>query len=275
MSNRLTSNFGKLSIFFCCAVILCLTSCGRDDDQVVSVDQEEFSAEDRKAISNSLENAIDNHEGYDVINPQATSEMAAFHEYLNRNYQALVNTDRVTNRNDFSWSIHVLDDEESKNAFITPGGAMYITTALLKSIKTEHELIGILAHEISYADGDVLINKLKNQFDGGVLLFEIIQGFNPPELPSMAAALKDISFTEEEVLAADSYAVDIICDFLYDPHGIRDFLKRITTSEEKVDWQINRPSTEDRNKQVELNASGCGPGRRFEDRYQYFLENLQ
>ena len=260
-------------LFFTCALLL-LSSCGRDDDVVINEDKKEFNAEELQAMSTFLEESIKDNSDFVVLNPQSTSEMAAFYEYLDRIYQSLVNTDRVTNRNEFNWVIHVLQDEESKNTFITPGGAMYITTGMLKTIQTEHELISILAHEICYADNGLLLEKLKTDYHGTVL-FQIINGQNPSELPEMAANLKNTSFTVEEVMVADSYAVDIICDFLYDPHGMRDFTKRAISNELQLDWLSNRPGTTDRSKLIEQAASGCGPGGTFEDRYQGFLKKLQ
>lgn len=264
----------RIGSLFCVLVILLLSSCGRDDDRVILEDKEEFNAEELQAMSTFLEESIQANSEFTVLNPQATSEMAAFYEYLDRIYQSLVNTARVSNRNKFNWVIHVLQDEDSKNAFITPGGAMYITTAMLKTIQTEHELISILAHEICYADNGLLLEKLKLEYDG-TILFQVINGQNPSELPEMAAGLKNISFTEEEVTAADSYAVEIICDFLYDPHGMRDFTKRAISEEIQLDWMDNRPGTTDRSKLIEQAASGCGPGAVFETRYQDFLKKLQ
>ncbi len=266
--------FNKVGVLFSVLVLLLLSSCGRDDDTVILEDKEEFNAEELQAMSSFLEESINDNSSFIVLNPQATSEMAAFYEYLDRIYQSLVNTERVTNRNKFNWVIHVLQDEESENTFITPGGAMYITTAMLKTIRTEHELISILAHEICYADNGLLLEKLKLDYDGTVL-FQVINGQNPSELPEMAASLENISFTEEEVMAADSYAVDIICDFLYDPHGMRDFTKRAIGNELQLDWMDNRPGTKDRTKLIEQAAAGCGPGGTFEDRYQDFLKKLQ
>jgi len=261
-------------MLLCAFAILLLSSCGRDDDTVILEDKEEFNAEELQEMSFYLEQAINNNSSFEVLNPVATSEMAAFYEYLDRIYQSLINTERVTNRNKFNWVIHVLKDEDSKNTFITPGGAMYITTAMLKTIETEHELISVLAHEVCYADNGLLLEKLKMDYDGTVL-FQVINGQNPGELPEMAESLQNITFTEEEVVAADSYAVDIICDFLYDPHGMRDLIKRAVANEEQLDWLDNRPSIMDRGKLIEQAAAGCGPGGTFKARYQDFLKKLQ
>ena len=272
-SKQFSTKLYQCLLFACCISILLLSGCRRDDDTVVLVDQEEFSAMDRQIISDYLQNEIDNNASFTLLNPVSTSEIAAFYEYLDRNYQTLIRTDRVLNRDKLNWSIHILKDDEIKNTFITPGGAMYITTGMLKTIQTEHELVNILAHEISYADSDVLINKLKELYDGTVL-FEIIAGKNPPELIKMAEGLQNIHYSESEVLDADSYAVDIICDFLYDPHGMRDFLYRVMETGEDLIWLKNRPSSNDRPILVEQSASGCGPGSTFESRYQMFVAKL-
>jgi predicted Zn-dependent protease len=254
--------------------VLILTSCSRDEDTILIRDQEEFNAEERSSMSVYIEAAIEDNTSFTVINPQATTGIALFYEYLDKIYQSLVNTERVANRNSWKWAIKILKDDESKNTFITPGGTMYITTGMLKTIRTEHELISILAHEISYADEDVLLEKIKTEY-GGDVLFEVVNGLNPPELPKIAEGLQNMAYSEEEVLHADSFAVDIICDFLYNPHGMRDFLKRVIENEvENLNWLNNRAGSANRNTLIEQHASGCGPGGTFESRYQEYLLKL-
>jgi beta-barrel assembly-enhancing protease len=255
-------------------MLLVMTSCGRDEDTVLIIDQEEFSAEERYSMSVHIGEAIEDNAAFTVINPKATVDIDSFYVYLDRIYQSLVNTAQVTNRNSWKWAIKILKDDASKNTFITPGGTMYITTGMLKTIRTEHELISILAHEISYADGDVLLGKIKEEY-GGDVLFEVVNGINPPELPVIAEELQNMTYSEEEVVYADRFAVGVICDFLYDPHGMRDFLKRVIENEEEnLDWLDNRIGTADRAMLIEQNASGCGPGGTFESRYQEYVLKL-
>jgi len=54
-----------------------------------------------------------------------------------------------TERPDLPWQFGVLDDNDV-NAFASPGGYVLITKGLLSHMKSEAELAGVLAHEISH-----------------------------------------------------------------------------------------------------------------------------
>jgi len=54
-----------------------------------------------------------------------------------------------TERPDLPWQFGVLDDNDV-NAFASPGGYVFITKGLLSHMKSEAELAGVLAHEISH-----------------------------------------------------------------------------------------------------------------------------
>lgn len=58
-------------------------------------------------------------------------------------------TQQQTERSDLTWRFGVLDTD-SVNAFAAPGGYVFITRGLLLNMRTEAELAGVLAHEISH-----------------------------------------------------------------------------------------------------------------------------
>ncbi len=247
-----------------------LSSCRKGDgDELIHKDQNEFSPEDRVMIGEELDAIIESETGtFNLLNE---NNYSTIYEYFQTIFNSLVNTSAVENRDNFNWKLKVIVADDISNSFITPGGTFYITTGLLKSINSEHELISVIGHEIYYADSDVLLSKLRKQYSG-VILGDILLGNSPAEARDMAMWLKDISYMEEEVLEADQFAIDIICDFLYDPRGMKDFLDREAIRESI--WAINRPSTDDRLMLIDTNVGGCGPGSTFEERYQQFLEML-
>jgi predicted Zn-dependent protease len=54
-----------------------------------------------------------------------------------------------TDRPDLPWTFGVLKDE-GFNAFATPGGNIFVTSGLVKKMRSEAELAGVLAHEIAH-----------------------------------------------------------------------------------------------------------------------------
>jgi predicted Zn-dependent protease len=53
----------------------------------------------------------------------------------------------------YRWNFHLLADEETINAFALPGGEIFFTYGLLKRLKTEDQVAGVLGHEIGHVIG--------------------------------------------------------------------------------------------------------------------------
>ncbi|MBU0620689.1 MAG: M48 family metalloprotease [Gammaproteobacteria bacterium] len=71
---------------------------------------------------------------------------AAVQRYVNRVGRWLA---MQTERPDLPWVFGVLDDDDV-NAFAAPGGYIFITKGLLERMRSEAELAGVLAHEMSH-----------------------------------------------------------------------------------------------------------------------------
>lgn len=50
----------------------------------------------------------------------------------------------------FTWHFHIIDDKEV-NAFSLPGGQVYINSGLLKVVRSDDELAGVLGHEMTHS----------------------------------------------------------------------------------------------------------------------------
>ncbi|MGB8339469.1 MAG: M48 family metalloprotease, partial [Burkholderiales bacterium] len=50
----------------------------------------------------------------------------------------------------YKYDFHLLADPETINAFALPGGQIFITVGLLKLLRTEGELAGVLGHEVGH-----------------------------------------------------------------------------------------------------------------------------
>lgn len=50
----------------------------------------------------------------------------------------------------FTWHFHIIDDK-SINAFSLPGGQVFVNTGLLKAVRSDDELAGVLGHEMTHS----------------------------------------------------------------------------------------------------------------------------
>jgi len=55
----------------------------------------------------------------------------------------------VSDRQDYQYKFYLIDKDEL-NAFTTPGGYIYVFTGLIKKLKTDDEIAGVLAHEVGH-----------------------------------------------------------------------------------------------------------------------------
>lgn len=68
------------------------------------------------------------------------------HEYINKLGNTLV---KKSKRRDIRYTFKVANDK-AINAFALPGGFIYINRGLIEAADSEHELVGVLAHEIAH-----------------------------------------------------------------------------------------------------------------------------
>ena len=222
-----------------------MSSCrSKDKDVVVGVSKEVFDAEDQVKIGNAISNSIQsNSQKFGVLNEMDYPELY-FH--LNTMIDQITNTSTVQHREDFDWKITILEDDDEVNAFIIPGGHLYVYTGLLRFFQGEHELVGAIAHEVAYADSDLLVNQLKNEF-GSKKLSKVLSNDDSSDIiDEMAQSIKDMVYLESDVEKADSFCTDIICEFVWDGDGLLSILKRGGTASAPIDWLQSKPVDNDR-----------------------------
>ena len=132
-----------------------------------------------------------------------------------------------TERPDLPWKFAVLDDEDV-NAFAAPGGYVLITKGLLSHMKSEAELAGVLAHEISHVLRKHHLNAIKKGARSG-LMVEFAskaaesQGANKEALNKLAGAGTELyarGLDKDDEYEADRMGVVIAARGGYDPYGL-------------------------------------------------------
>ena len=131
-----------------------------------------------------------------------------------------------TERPDLPWMFTVLDDDDV-NAFAAPGGYVFITKGLLSRMKSEAELAGVLAHEISHVLKKHHLLAIKKGARTSLMADfaeETMQqqGINPA-LTKLVSAGTDIyarGLDKDDEFEADRMGVVIAARGGYDPYGL-------------------------------------------------------
>jgi Zn-dependent protease with chaperone function len=154
------------------------------------------------------------------------------------------------------------------NAFVIPGGSVYVTTGLLDAVESDDELAGVLAHEIAHNVNQHAIKRMREAPKGlGLLRLASIAALilgGGPEAAILAdtaanmitAAVLNGSSVEVE-MEADAHGLSYLIGSPYNPVGSLTFMEKLGSSsgkfiEEEMGIYRTHPLTRDRVRSLRL-----------------------
>jgi predicted Zn-dependent protease len=140
-------------------------------------------------------------------------------------------------RPDLPWHFGVLDSD-SVNAFATPGGHIFVTSGLLRKMRSEAELAGVLAHEIAHVLRKHHLAAMKKAggmgFLADVASIAVDQrggGFAGRELSkNLISGMKEVlvrGLDKDDEYEADRMGIVIATRSGYDPYGLAAVLQTL------------------------------------------------
>ncbi len=138
-----------------------------------------------------------------------------------------------TERSGLPWQFGVLDDNDI-NAFATPGGYVFITRGMLARMRSEAELAGVLAHEISHVLRKHHLQEIKKGARTELLSDfaseAIKQKGGDPRLQKLVSAGTEVyarGLDKNDEFEADRMGVVIAARGGYDPYGLPTVLQTL------------------------------------------------
>ena len=146
----------------------------------------------------------------------------------------------------------VVVDSPLQNAFSCPGGIIFVSSGLLKTIQSEDQLAGILAHEVAHVGHKHALKSIQRaQFFNGVgkITSATMEGKKGKEFENMIGGLQDTLFDkgldQNMEFEADRSAMDTAYRTGYDPNGLVQVLKELkriqSKSTQKGSWFSTHP----------------------------------
>src|SRR5215467_7473618 len=132
-------------------------------------------------------------------------------------------------RSKLPWHFIVLDTD-GVNAFAAPGGYIHITRGALAMLKSESELAGVLAHELTHVTAKHTLRALQENKGLQIGAKAANLQSDPALLQRMADKGTKIVFAgygRNEELQADSEGVVLAAKTGYEPAGLRKFLNAL------------------------------------------------
>ncbi|MDP4198697.1 MAG: M48 family metalloprotease [Bacteroidota bacterium] len=130
--------------------------------------------------------------------------------YLQSIENRIVSSPNVTNK-DFHYTITIINDPKTVNAFTIPAGGIYVYTGLLKFIDDESALAGVLAHETTHADHRHATRNMTQQY-GLQMISSMAFGSNAglvaQVVTGLGTELSVLKFSRDDEREADQGSFD-------------------------------------------------------------------
>lgn len=239
-----------------------------------------FSLEQEVQLGSQLDSTIENSPGeYNLLDP---AEYPEAYDYLEGIFSKILNSGELSYREEFPWQIHIIQDDETLNAFAAPGGYVYVYTGLIKYLDTEDDLAGVLGHEIGHADLRHSMRNIQRQYGLSILL-SLLVGQNADQLSQIAAQLAagaaGLAFSREFETEADEASVEYLSATSYNCAGAGSFFQKITedgNSGGVPEFLSTHPNPDDRYDNILAKAQevGCSTDVLNPSSYQDFKQML-
>jgi predicted Zn-dependent protease len=222
-------------------------------------------------------NEIESHPSDYPILDSATNAVAYGHIYHIRN--TILNSGKVYYKNTFPWRVRIIKDDNTLNAFCTPGGFIYVYTGIIKYLDNETQLAGVMGHEIAHADRRHSANQMIKQYGASTLISILTSDTSNQQLAGLAANLLLLKYSRAHETEADDYSVRYLLPTDYDPQGAKYFFQKISASggSNVPEFLSTHPNPDNRVANIESTWSCLGSGgnnQTFVDRYQQFKNSL-
>lgn len=256
-------------IFF--SLMLAVSGCKKGNSSGVNL----FSIENDKQLGAQTDSLIRaSPSEYPILSPTQYPEAYGF---INAITNKILDGGEVFYRDEFDWEVKIIHDDNVLNAFCTPGGYIYVYTGLIKYLNAEHELAGVMGHEIAHADRRHSTTALTKQY-GVSFLLSVLFGSDESAFAQVAASVIGLQFSKANESDADENSVKFLCPTDYHADGAAAFFEKLVEEGQGggSDFFSTHPSPDKRvenikAKKVEL---GCPGNQSYDARYAQFKASL-
>ncbi|MFY0606699.1 MAG: M48 family metalloprotease [Cyclobacteriaceae bacterium] len=250
---RTLSNLGILLI---CVLFMACAAGGRVTSLLFS------PADDQKLGKQVSDEINSNSAEYPLL---SESQYPDSYKYLNAMRDKILQSDDVSYKDEFSWELKIIQNDDVLNAFATPGGYIYVYTGLIKYLDKADDLAGVMGHEIAHADRRHSIKQLEKQY-GIQILLSIALGNEPSQLAQMAGQIAGqgavLKFSRGAEAEADEFSVKYLGDTDYACNGAASFFQKLLDEGQTggaPEFLSTHPSPKNRVRDIneQANAESC------------------
>ena len=207
------------------------------------------------------------------------TQYAEAYAVLDGMLEEILSSDAVTYRDEFPWELHIIDDDQTLNAFATPGGYIYVYTGLIYFLDREDDLAGVLGHEVAHSDQRHTSKSLQRTY-GISFLLDIVTGGQSDltqQVINSIVGVGALEFSRDAEKEADDFSVEYLADTEYACNGAASFFEKLTANQEtrNPEFLSTHPDPDNRIEDINLKASEIGCTTSFADSDGSRMDALQ
>ncbi|WP_276499707.1 M48 family metalloprotease [Pontibacter litorisediminis] len=253
---------------------LTFSSCDNNDGVI-------FSTQDDVNLGQQVAHEVDSTyraQGKLLERNSSNANTQKAYQSLDRIVNRILTSGEVKYKQEFPWTVKIIKDDATLNAFASPGGQIYVFTGLIKFLNDEDHFAGVLAHEIAHADKRHSVKQLQRDY-GIALLLSVALGNNPSTLRQIAAqltgSLAGLKFSRDAETEADEASVAYLAGTRhYACDGAAGFFVKLEQQEQQQgappEFLSTHPSPENRIQHIQQLAQqrGCSTASAPDTDYQ-------
>ncbi|KAK1751232.1 mitochondrial metalloendopeptidase OMA1 [Echria macrotheca] len=163
---------------------------------------------------------------------------------------------------DENWEIFVIDDPRTANAFVLPGGKVFVFSGILPLARSDSALAAVLGHEVAHNVADHVGERMSQDIGANILLGSAIAllgvfGLAPLLVHFVGSRALEIAFghpmSRLQESEADYIGLMMMAEACYDPAEAVAFWARMEAAkgEEVPEWLSTHPSNTSRIKRIQ------------------------
>ncbi|KAH6845074.1 peptidase family M48-domain-containing protein [Chaetomium sp. MPI-CAGE-AT-0009] len=161
------------------------------------------------------------------------------------------------------WEVCVVDDPRTANAFVLPGGKVFVFSGILGVARSDSALATVLGHEIAHNLADHHGERLSQDIGASIVLYSMVIlggafGLGPLILHFFGSRFLDVAFgfpmSRLQESEADYIGLMMMAEACYDPQEAVSFwarMERATGQGEVPEWMSTHPANTNRIKKIQ------------------------
>jgi beta-barrel assembly-enhancing protease len=191
-----------------------------------------------------------------------TPRKEQFVSYVNTVFDKVLANVPANQRPKYGFHLTIVD-KPVINAFAVPGGYIYLYTGIIDSMKSESELAGVLAHEVSHVTHHHYRDALIKVYGINILADVLAGSDSTNQIKAFVkkgfTTLASLKVSRSNESEADAYGTRYLGFAGWDPYGISDLFSRMPSS--GFAWLSTHPAPTNRVKDVKDLVHSEGEGQ--------------